>query len=122
MPRKNVLERYQAITNGNMASSITSPVTNIKYMDNVLIELVSTGSPVGQYYVEVSGDYQIDNNGNVLVPGNWVPLYLNPSPAISAAGSVMIDANQLPAPYIRVRWAPSSGSGTLNMFITAKEI
>jgi hypothetical protein len=122
MPKKNVLERYQLLTNGAMASSITSNVTSIKYLDNVMIELISTGSPAGTYAIQISGDYQIDNNGNVLNPGNWVSLDLNPVPTISGAGVVLIDANQLSGPYLRCTWTPTSGSGVLNIFITAKQV
>lgn len=123
MPRKNVLERYQSVTAGDMSGAITTPVTSIKFLDNVLIEFVSTGSPDGTYSVEVSADYQQDLDGNVIQAGNWTELEFNPVPAITSAGSVVLDMNQLPAPYIRAKWAPNMGStGALNVFISAKEI
>jgi hypothetical protein len=122
MPRKNVLERYQSITNGNMSGALTSPVTSIKYLDNILMEFVATGAPAGTYSVEVSADYQQDLEGNVINAGNWTPLDFTPSPIIAAAGTVVIDMNQLPAPFIRAKWTPTSGSGVLNMFISAKEV
>lgn len=122
MPRKNVLERYQAIAGGDMSGDITSPVTCIKFLDNVLIEFVASGSPVGEFKIEVSSDYETDGFGNVIVPGNWVALPLVPSASISAAGSIIVDMNQLPAPYIRARYVCASGSGSLDMFISAKEV
>ena len=122
MPRKNVLERYQAITAGNMSGNLTSPVTNIKFLDNVLMEFVATGSPGGSYSVEVSADYQTDNNGNVINAGNWTALEFNPSPIITGAGTVVIDMNQLSAPYIRAKYTRTSGTGSLNLFISAKEV
>lgn len=123
MPRKNVLERYQSVSGGDMSGAITTPVTSIKFLDNVLMEFVSSGAPDGAYSVEVSADYQQDLEGNVLNAGNWVALDLSPVPNINAAGSVMIDMNQLPAPFIRAVWTPNVGSvGTLDVYITAKEI
>lgn len=122
MPKKNVLERYQLLTNGNMAQPITSAVTSIKYLDNIMIEFIATGSPAGTYQVQVSGDYNVDNNGNVLNAGNWAPLTLNPVPTISGAGVVLIDANQLSGPFLRCTWTPTSGTGSLNIFISAKQV
>jgi hypothetical protein len=122
MPRKNVLERFQAITDGDMSGNLTGPVTNIKFLDNVLMEFVATGTPVGSFSVEVSADYQQDNNGNVIDPGNWTPLEFVPTPSIYEAGTVVIDMNQLPAPWIRAKYTATSGSGSLNLFISAKEV
>jgi len=122
MPRKNVLERYQLVTDGAMASTITSPVVTIKFLDNILVEFVSTGAPDGTYEIQLSADYLQDPYGNVLNAGNWTPLTLNPVPTIAAAGVVVIDCNQMSAPYLRAVWTPTSGSGVLNVFVSAKEI
>jgi len=120
---KNVLERYQSVINGDLSAQLISPVTNIKYLDNLLIELVCTGSPNGTFYVEFSADYNQDLNQNTLNPGTWVPLdFGTQTPTITAATDIMLDLNQMPAPYVRVRWVPVSGTGVLNMWITAKGI
>ena len=118
---KNVLERYQSIVNGNLSATLTSPVTNIKYLDNVLIELICTGSPNGTFFVEFSADYNQDLNQNALNSGTWVPLDFGTNPpTITTATDIMLDLNQMPAPFVRVRWVPVSGSGTVNMWISAK--
>lgn len=122
MPRKNVLERYQAITNGDMSASIISPVTSCKFLDNIFIELVATGTPNGTYYVEASNDYQIDIDGNVLNAGTWVPLPIVESTAINGAANIVFDINQLSAPFIRMHFVRTGGTGTLQMYISAKEI
>lgn len=133
MSRKNNLRLYQSITNGNMASaSLTSAVTNIQWLDNIGIQLNFTGSPVGDFAVQVSADYAQDDNGNVTNPGNWVPLtltYLVGSTFVSAqsvptsVGSpIYLDLNELSCPWIRVVYTKTSGTGTLNAFITAKMI
>jgi len=120
--RKNVLSIYKIIDAGDMSqSSITSAVTNITYLDNVCIELVFTGSPVGTFSVQGSLDHQQDALGNIITAGNWVSLTLSPAPVASgSADQIVIDLNQLSFPYIRVVYTKTSGTGTLNGWIGAK--
>lgn len=123
MPQKNVLKPYHAIVAGNMSGNITSPVTCIQYLDNCLIQLNFTGTPTGTFSVQVSADYARDDQGNVTNAGNWVPLTLSPSPsAAGAANQIIIDMNEMPAPYLRVVYTFTSGTGTLDMYITAKSV
>lgn len=113
-------------------AAITSPVTNIAYLDDIGIQFNWTGSPVGGFQVQVSADYAQDNNGNVTNAGNWVPLtftYFNGTSNVTATsiptsvGSpIYIDLALLSAPWIRAVYTNVSGSGTLNAFITAKAI
>lgn len=107
-----------------MASTITSSVTNINYLDNIGIQLNNSGSPSGAFAVQISADYAQDEFGNVQNAGNWTALTLSPAPTVSAGSpsTIYIDMNQLSAPWIRVVYTPSGGSGTLNAFITAKAI
>lgn len=121
---KDVLKPYLIVTNGNMASaSITSSATNIQYLDNVCIELIFTGTPTGAFEVQGSVDYQQDANGNITNAGHWVPITLPSSPVASGvAGTILIDMNQLSFPYIRVVYTRTSGSGTLNAYIGAKQL
>lgn len=104
-------------------ATVTSAVTNIQFHDNIGIELVWTGTPTGSFAVQVSANYDQDQNGNVLNSGNWVSVTL--SPTVSAAGSAdsaYIDLNQLSAPWIRVVYTKSGGTGTLNGWITGKTV
>lgn len=122
--RKNALIKYQTITNGDMSqASITSTVTNLQFLDNVCVQLNFTGTPTGTFEVQVSLDHAQDQNGNVSVAGNWTALTLSPSPAATgSASTIFIDMNQLSAPWIRVVYTRTSGSGTLNAYIGAKMI
>ena len=127
MPRKNVLSVFQIITDGNMAADITSLVTSIQYLDNIGIQLkwTGTGTPIGDIKIQVSANYQRDDQGNVLVAGDWVDLNLSPAPAAaSVAGGAYIDLNQLSAPYIRVFYDRTSGGtgALLQAYITAKQV
>lgn len=121
--RKNALLKFQSVTNGDMSGNITSAVTNIEYVDNIGLQFNFTGSPTGTFAVEVSIDYARDAQGNVTNAGNWVPItFSSPPIASGAAGQVYIDMNQLSAPWIRSRYAATSGTGSLNAFITAKMV
>jgi hypothetical protein len=124
MSTKRKLSPYQIITSGDMSqASITSTPTNIQYLDNVGIQLTWTGAPVGTFSIQISSDYQRDAQGNVTNAGNWVTLPL--SPAITASGSAdtaYIDMTQLSAPWVRVLYTKTSGTGTLQGYVTGKTV
>lgn len=121
--RKNNLRKFHNIVAGNMSADITSSVTNIEHLDNVAIQLHWTGTPTGDFKVQVSVDYEQDSLGNVKVAGNWVDVTLSPAPvAAGIAGDIFIDLNQLAAPWIRVFYDRTGGTGTLDSFISAKMI
>lgn len=120
---KNTLKKYQNVTAGDMSASITSPATNIQFLDNVGVQLHFTGTPTGAFSVEVSMDHEQDSQGVVSNAGNWVALPLSPSPVASgAAGDIYIDMNQLSAPWIRTVYTRTSSTGTLASYISAKEV
>lgn len=121
--RKSNLKKFSAITSGDMSlASITSTVTNIEFLDNIAVQLTWSGSPVGTFQIQVSLDYNQDNNGNVLAAGNWVPLTLGTSLSTSVGSPIFVDMNQLSAPWIRIVYTRTSGSGTLNALISAKMV
>lgn len=122
--RKNRLVKYQNITSGNMASaSITSAVTNVEGLDNIGLQFTWVGTaPIGSFTVEISIDYAQDYLGNVTNAGTWNTLAI--SPAVNATGaasdSAFIALNQLPAPWVRTKYTKTSGTGTLQGYITGK--
>lgn len=119
----NILTPVTVLSDASMGTDLTSAVVEVKYQDNVGIQLHWTGSPVGDFSVEVSSDYKEDTNGNVENAGHWIALPL--SPAITAAGSAddaYIDINQTSAQYIRVMYARTSGTGVLTAIIVGKAV
>jgi len=122
--RKSNLLKFQNIVNGDMSqSSITSAVSNIEFLDNIGLQLVFTGTPTGTFSVELSIDYQQDQQGNVINAGTWTPMSFSITPVASgAAGSVYIDINQISAPWMRVKYTKTSGTGTLQGYLTAKMV
>lgn len=117
------LRKLQLIANGAMTgtSVITSKAVEIINLDNVFLQLDFTGTPSGSFDVQVSSDHLEDQEGNVLVAGHWVSLALSPTPiAAGAADDIGIDMNQLGASYLRVVYTNTSGTGTLNAFVSGK--
>lgn len=125
--RKSNLKKFPTVVNGDMSANVTSPVTAIEFMDNIGIQINFSGSPVGNFQVQVSMDYNQDVNGNVIDAGNWIAVPF-PAPVSSinlptSVGSpIYIDLNQLSAPWIRLTYTATSGSGTLNSFICGKMV
>lgn len=101
-----------------VSGNVTSLVTNIFNKDNIGYQLVWTGTLAGTFAVQVSADYS-----PVTTIGTWTSITLNPVP--TAAGSpdnAYIDITQISAPYIRVVFTYSSGSGNLTGTIVAKGV
>lgn len=107
---KNVLMTYNSLVSGAMTGDLTSDVTDIRWLDNMVMFISWTGTPTGTFVVETSPDKT-----------NWYALNLYPIPVVSgSAGNHRIHMNQLPDPYIRTRYAFTSGSGTANVTIAGK--
>lgn len=116
------------------AASITGSVTEIKYLDDIGLQLDWSGSPVGTFQVQISANHVQDNNNppNVSVAGTWVPLVLTywdgsafvtaTSIPTSLGSPIYFDLALLSAPYVRVIYTKSSGTGTLNATIVAKQV
>lgn len=100
----------QIVTNGNMASNITSLSTNIDEIVSYSIEAAFTGSAVGTIKLQGS------NNPSLLG-------YTDITDSISevdGTGSYLINV-ELPAySYVQLVYTAVSGSGTLNAVINAK--
>lgn len=127
MPRKNSILKFQIMTSGNMASaSITSTVTQIQFLDNIGIQINYTGSsPVGVVNVQISADYAQDPQGVVTNTGNWINMTFGTTTDIAIPGAtspIYFDIQETSAPWIRVVYTKTSGTGTMNAFITAKEV
>lgn len=107
----------------SLAADATSPAFYVQNQDNVAFQLAWTGTPVGSFSVQVSLDHKQDINNNILVAGTWFDLPLSVSIVASgSADSAYIDLNQLSAPYVRVKYTRTSGTGALTGYATAKGV
>lgn len=115
----NTLNNSHLIDNVSMASSITSAAQPCQFQDNIGIQLAWTGDAVGDFTVEVS----VDHNPVTNTAGSWATLTLSSTiAAASVADNAYIEINQLSAPYIRVVFTRTSGTGVLNCHIAAKGV
>lgn len=94
-------------------ATATSQTFNAANLDNLGLQVTFTGTMTGTLTVVCS----IDNV-------NYDALTFNPV-LVQPAGSAiryLINLNQLPFPYMRVVYANASGSGTLDVYLSAKDV
>jgi hypothetical protein len=120
---KNVLLPFRTIPLAtDLALTRTSAVTNIQRMDSVGIQVdIASADAVGTLSVQVSADYDQDAQGNVLAAGSWIELT---SQAIAAGqpSATYFNLPNLSAPWIRLVWTYTSGTGTITAAVTAKAL
>jgi hypothetical protein len=94
-------------------NTVTSPTFNASNLDNVGLQVTFAGTMVGTITVNCS----IDNV-------NFQPLTFAPALAQPAGSnlSYLISLNQVPFPYIQVSYTNSGGSGTLTVYLSAKDL
>lgn len=121
--RKNVIKSNKVVSAGSLAGDYTSPVTIVQYLDNIGIQLNVSGTPVGDFEVQFSGDYAVNEAGYVTNAGNWIPVDFGSSVSVSGSPDfIYLDLNQMPGPAMRVFYDRTSGTGSVDMYVTAKEI
>lgn len=121
--RKNSLNNYKIISAGDASGNVTSGPVNIQNEDNIGIQFhLLSGTPTGTIGVEISGNYNQNLN-----TGDWVAVTQS-SPAIPVAitagspSDVYIDLSFLSAPWIRVKYTSTSGTGSFDAYIVGKAL
>lgn len=110
--RKNI-SVFHAIEDGDMSNDITSQLTNIQYLDNVGIQLVYDGNPVGTFTIE----------GSVGESNTFTTLTNLATISASGTGdSILLNLQQVPYTALRIVYTAGSGAGTLNAHLTSKMI
>lgn len=97
------------VESGNMNATIVSDPINLTTKEGLCVHAVYTGSPVGVLSLEASID------------GLTYETIYNTTTAISAAGSQMFNVGPVFYPLLRLRYAFTSGTGTLNVLFSTKE-
>jgi len=122
MASRPILTPFPVITNGNMASSITSIITITQMLSMISYDISWTGtSPVGVISVQSSNTYATDASGKVINAGQWSTLPLSVTPTVSGnSGNGFIDIDASAGYAIRLVYTPTSGTGTLNVTVAGK--
>lgn len=109
-----VIFKNVAMTGNHQSSAI--PLLSIF---GYAIQLEFTGSPVGSFSVFVSCDPAYYGQATGPQPSNWT-LLANSTQAISAAGNILYNVNEVNYNWVYVAYTFGSGSGTLNGTINLK--
>lgn len=118
--RKNVLLPFQSITNGSMGGNLVSAITSAQFQDNIGIQVKwESSNAVGVLAVEASINWDPHLNTGDFEALTFDPVLVQPN---SNNGSYLINLNQLPYVYYRVSYTRTSGTGTLNVWFSSKEV
>lgn len=112
--RKNAIIASKFHEALSLAATIQSNVVDIPFLDNVAIQGVYTGTPTGTFTVEcsVNGTNWYDDTAAWTSKGT-------PAPA-GSAGSFMFYGSNRPYNKIRINYARSAGTGSVDLSVTAK--
>lgn len=122
MSSRPMASPYSVITNGSMATSITSKVSIIQNLTMIGYDISWTGTaPVGVMSVQVSNTFTQNGDGSVRDAGNWTTLTLSAPTNVSGnSGNGFIDVDATGAYAIRLIYTRTSGTGTMNATLCAK--
>jgi hypothetical protein len=127
---------FANFVNGVMTGTnvITSTVSNIIHKDNVSVQLDWTGSPVGNFQIQVSNNYKpsLQQSEGYGAPNNgtWTPLYVSNDQTAAAAiniptsagNPITLNLTQLAWGWLQIVYTNTSGSGILTAITLAKAI
>lgn len=102
----------QLVLNVDASANQTSAVILNEIAFQGSIQYVFTGSPVGNLFAEVSNDFSPDKTGVGVV--NWTAYPTSGTVAISASGNGIISMPTFAYKWLRLRYAVTSGAGTLS--------
>lgn len=97
------------ISAGDMSSDITSPSLDIAEVGGFAVHNIWTGSPTGNIIVQASND-----------DSNW--FNVDTQAAGGSAGNDIVNIDGAHYRYVRVFYDATSGSGSLNSYISGKKI
>jgi len=121
MARKNTIQAFSLITDGDMSGDITSLETSVKNLDVGTIRLTWDigGTPVGE--IKVQGLQE--REGKPVVDSDWFDVSFGSTLTIDNTETEhQLIFTQLPFDKIRLKYTSTSGTGTLNAKVSAKQV
>lgn len=116
---KSAIKIFQSLIDGDMSGDLTSDVTDATKLDNIGLQIKWESSDiVGVISVQGSINYNAQEG-----TGDWYDITFSPAltQPSSDNGGYLINLNQWPWPFFRVKFENTSGSdGTLNVWTSAK--
>lgn len=112
MAGKDFLSPVTILAAGDMTGDLASSAVDVMTFDNVGFQFVWTGTPEGDFGVQVSLDGV-----------NWSAYTLSPMPsATGSAGNEYVEINQTTAKFIRATYTATSSTGSLTILISGKMV
>lgn len=111
------------VSNGNMASNITSSGIDLisSYAYSIQANWTSGTSPVGTFKLQGSNDAGDTGSGQgVSQPTNWTDITNSPQAISGTPGSLLYDVTACGYRWVRLVYTATSGSATLNATINTK--
>lgn len=120
MARKNVVASHKMLDDADISTNQTSDVSNVTNLDRASISVAWSGtSPVGELFVEAKKQKATSQTADL----DWKALDFGSSISITGnSGDHEIILNSLDFTHLRVRYASTSGTGTLTAVITSKQV
>jgi hypothetical protein len=95
-----------------------SNVIDCRYLDNIAIQLAISGTPTGTLLWQGSNDFLPNPNaiseGTPINAGTWVNLIPSPTAPSGSAYSALANFTGIAFAFLRVNYAPTSGSGFIS--------
>lgn len=95
------------IEDGDMSGNLSSSIIDISEVTGYCVHAIWSGAPVGNLLIEGSND-----------SSNFVAV--NTQATGGASGQHLLNVEKIHYRYLRVRFSFTSGTGTLNCYISAK--
>ena len=97
------------IENADMTAPITSATLGLNNILHYCVHATWTGAPTGTLFIDVSGE--------IGEPLNWAQLA---SVAVSGAGNQLWMDRNAPYKWVRLRYVPTGGTGTMTIHSIVK--
>jgi len=112
MAGKDFVNPFVLMAAGDMSGDLVSDSFETIQFDNIGIQFIWTGTPEGDFAVEISLDDE-----------NWTALPLSPAPAAAGApDNAYVELNQTTAKYIRCTYTQTASAGTLQILVDKKMV
>ena len=98
---------------GNMTLTLHSLVIDLGATNTGSIQAVFAGAPVGSLFLEISNDIISPGSDPNSAVSNWTT-YAGSAYSVAAAGNYMFNISNMGYKWLRMTYAPSSGTGSLS--------
>ena len=114
--RFNIFTEFNALAVSG-TNTYHSPVSEVSQQHNIGLDVTFTGTMTGTLTVE--GCNAFDNKPQVFKALTFTPAITQPT---GSSLAYLVDVNQFPFRYFRVSYVNASGSGTLSVVMTSKDL